>query len=101
MIRWRPILIATDIAVGAVGLAVFAGTWGGENILMPFFFVGWLLSPLAVTRRREDLRPHFIAGFGVVVAMLAAGAVSVVLVIFLLLAWLLFVARIAFSAAER
>ena len=94
MIRWRPILIATDIAVGALGLAVFTWTWGGENILTPFFFVGWLLLPLAITTRREDLRPHFVAALGLLVTMLATGALSVLLVSVLLLGWLLFAATI-------
>jgi hypothetical protein len=96
VIRWRPILIATDVVVGVLGTALLGAMLDWNNILFAFFFIAWLMAPLAVARRREDLRIHFIAASGFVLWMLKDGAVPVLFVTgFLLSVWLIVAAVVA------
>jgi hypothetical protein len=96
VIRWRPILIATDVAVGLVGTALLGAMTDWNNTFFVFFFIGWLMAPFAVARRRDDLRMHFIAASGFVIWMLLAGAVPALLVtLFLLFVWLIVAALIS------
>jgi hypothetical protein len=99
VIRWRPILIATDVAVGVVGTALLGAMLDWNNLLFVFFFIAWLMAPLAVARRREDLRVHFIAASGFALWMLKDGAVPALLVAgFLLTVWLIVAALRALLA---
>jgi hypothetical protein len=101
VIRWRPILIGTDIAVGVLGSALIVSTGGSNNVLVPFLVIVWTALPLAFVRDQPTLRLHLLIASGLLVSMVAARAVEVLLLTLFLLFWFALAGLIAFRAAER
>lgn len=95
MIRWRPILTATNLAFGLLGVGVIAATGGLNNVLVPFFIVGWLAFSAAFVTEPRAVRAHVYAGLLLILWLLAAGAVESAFFTAFLSIWLVGAASLA------